>query len=159
MRRAVEQNNPKSPLHRGRDSEIDQGILPGLLGYQLRRAQVHMFQHFTANLGQFGVTPGQLGLLILLSRNPGISQTALARASGIERSTLGEVVGALEKRGLVERRRMEQDRRSHAVRLSPLGEETLAAILPLVDAHEQAAASRLTHEERSTLLGLLQRMS
>ncbi len=41
------------------DEELDLGILPGLLGYQLRRAQVTVFQHFAGALGDWNVTPGQ----------------------------------------------------------------------------------------------------
>ena len=77
------------------NEELDLGILPDLLGYQLRRAQVTVFQHFAGALGDWNVTPGQLGLLVLVSRNPGISQTALARAVGVERATLGEAVHRL----------------------------------------------------------------
>ncbi len=137
----------------------DFGVLPELLGYQLRRAQVRLFQHFAEHLRDYDITPGQLGLLILISRNPGISQTALARAAGIERSTLGEVVGRLEKRGLVTRGQMPDDRRSYALRLSRKGTRTLNRMLPDVHAHERDFTACLSESERQTLLALLRRLT
>lgn len=147
--------NDNDKNNRANARPIEYGALPGLLGYQLRRAQVMIFQHFAVSFGDRNITPGQLGLLILISENPGISQTALAKAARIERSTLGEVVGALEKRGLVDRRRMPRDRRSHAVHLSKQGRKTLDEIMPLVRAHELDATSSLSAGERENLLTLL----
>lgn len=143
----------------GRHGDPDFGVLPELLGYQLRRAQVRLFQHFAETLGHYDITPGQLGLLILISRNPDISQTALARAAGIERSTLGEVVGGLEKRGLVTRRHMPDDRRSYALRLSRKGTRTLNRMLPDAHAHERDFTAQLSESERRTLLALLRRLT
>ena len=139
--------------------DIDFGVLPELLGYQLRRAHVLFFQHFAARLSDRDITPGQLGLLILISRNPGISQTALAKAAGIERSTLGEAVGTLEKRGLVVRKPVPRDRRSHAVHLSEHGERALEEIMPPVRRHEAEATAGLSPSEREQLLGLLRRLT
>ncbi len=97
-------------------TKLDLGVLPELLGYQLRRAQLAVFQHFAATLGDRSITPGQVGLLVLVSRNPGISQTALASAVGVERSTLGEAIDRLVKRRLLVRKPAPRDRRSHALR-------------------------------------------
>ncbi|MFQ5534157.1 MAG: MarR family winged helix-turn-helix transcriptional regulator [Sphingomonadales bacterium] len=152
-------SNKSEKSNGARNDNIEFGVLPDLIGYQLRRAQLMFFQHFAATLGEKKITPGQLGLLVLISENPGISQSALAKAAGIERSTLGEVVSAMEKSGLVIRERMERDRRTHAVSLSRKGRQTLTEILPLVRRHEIAAASNLDAKERRQLLTLLRRLA
>jgi len=141
------------------DDELDLGILPGLLGYQLRRAQVTVFQHFADALGDRNVTPGQLGLLVLVSRNPGISQTALARAVGVERATLGEAIDRLHKRDLLRREPAPNDRRSYALHLSANGEKFLDDFLPRLLRHEEEVAGNLSPEERTTLLALLRRLA
>lgn len=141
------------------DEGLDLGILPELLGYQLRRAQVTVFQHFASSLGDQNITPGQVGLLVLVSRNPGISQTALARAVGVERSTLGEAVDRLLKRRLLLRKPAPQDRRSYALRLSPSGEKFLDAVVPRLMRHEDEVAAGLSPEERKTLIALLRRLA
>jgi len=95
----------------------------------------------------------------LLCRNPGISQTALAKAVGVERSTLGEVIEKLEARNLVKRKPAPEDRRSHAVRLSPQGERLLDQATPLVRDHEDRIAQNLSGKERKLLLDLLNRIA
>ena len=57
---------------------IDLDILPELLGYQLRRAQVRVFNSFLKRLEALDVSPGEFGLLVLVGANPGLNQNALA---------------------------------------------------------------------------------
>ena len=128
------------------EKQLDLGILPELLGYQLRRAQLTVFQHFAGALGDQNVTPGQIGLLVLVSRNPGISQTALARTVGVERSTLGEAIDRLLRRRLL-------------LHLSAIGETFLDDFVPRLLRHEDDVAARLSPEERKTLLALLRRLA
>ena len=141
------------------DESLDLGILPDLLGYQLRRAQLTVFQHFVGALGDRNVTPGQIGLLVLVSRNPGISQTALARAVGIERATLGEAIDRLRKRRLLRREPAPKDRRSYALHLSAIGEKFLEELVPRLLRHEDDVAARLSPKERKTLIALLRRLA
>lgn len=138
---------------------FERGLLPELVGYELRRAQIRVFQDITQTLSGPDLTPGHFGILVLLSHNPGITQTALAKAVGIERSTLGEVVEKLEARGLVTRNPALDDRRSYAVSLSPQGERLLGTVIPLVRAHEDKITHGLSAKERKILLNLLGRLA
>jgi len=70
------------------DEPLDLGLLPGLLGYRLRRAQIAAFQHFAATVGKSGITPGWFGLMVIVANNAGLSQTRLARALGVDGSTM-----------------------------------------------------------------------
>ncbi len=141
------------------NEELDLGILPDLLGYQLRRAQVTVFQHFAGALSDWNVTPGQIGLLVLVSRNPGISQTTLARAVGVERATLGEAIDRLHKRDLLRREPAPKDRRSYALHLSASGENFLDDFVPRLLRHEEEVAGNLSPKERTTLIALLRRLA
>lgn len=138
---------------------LDLGLLTDLIGYRLRRAQIRVFQDFARSLAGVDLTPGHFGILVVLSRNPGISQTALAKAVGVERSTLGEVIEKLDARKLVQRQPAPGDRRSRAVRLSPRGERLLDQAIPLVRAHEDGIARDLGGDERKRLLDLLGRIA
>jgi len=135
------------------------GILDQLLGYQIRRAQTRLFAHFEEHLHHLKITPGQLGLLVMISANPGINQVALARAVGIERATLGEFVDRFEREKLVERRGLIGDRRSYALHLTKRGQDFLDEAIPAVMAHESAFTEHLTSAERATLLKLLAKMA
>lgn len=138
---------------------IDYGILTGLVGYRLRLAQAAVFDHFLDSVGEHGVTPGQFGVLILIEANPGLSQSALAEALGIERSTMVTVIDRLESRGWVARKSSKTDRRSYALALTKAGAGLLARVTPLVRRHERQFNAELSEEEKATLIELLERLT
>ena len=139
--------------------DISLGLLPGLLGYNLRRAQVAVFQHFTEMVGASELTPGQFGVLVVIDANPGLSQTQLGNALGIDRSTVVAVIDRLEARGLVARQPAPNDRRSHALHLSDSGKATLRRLTERVRAHEHEIARHLSAEEQTRLIELLGRVA
>lgn len=140
------------------EGEIDLGILPGLIGYHLRKAQLAVFQDFARAVGSAELTPGQFGVMVVIDRNPGLSQTRLGQSLFIDRSTLVAVIDRLEARGLVERANAPRDRRSYALYLSGRGKALLAELVEIVRAHEQQIAAGLDDEERATLIALLRRI-
>jgi len=140
------------------DHPIKLGPLEDILGYHLRRAQSANFQLFDKNLSDHNISPGQFGLLCKIANNPGISQTALARAEGIERSTLGEIIDRFEARKLVERRRHPTDRRVYALHLTRKGKKFLSQITPEVIASESELTRKLTKQELKTLLTLIKKL-
>jgi len=141
------------PLKR---ATLAQGALPDLLGYRLRLAQQAVFRDFAASVQ--GLSPGRVGLLILIDANPGVTQSRLAEAVLRDRSTMVGVVDQLEAKGLVERRRGE-DRRTNGLWLTRPGRQLLARALRRIAAHERRIASRLSPAERRRLLQLLGKIS
>src|SRR3546814_2563087 len=83
-------------------AEIDFAVLPGYVGYNLRRTQAAVFRDFARVIGDLDITPGQFGLLTLLAANPGISQIELSRAVGLDKSTVTPPIDRLQARGLLE---------------------------------------------------------
>lgn len=140
------------------EAQTDFGLLPDLIGYQLRRAQTAVFQDFAASMNGADITPGQFGVLALIEANVGLSQTRLAQILGIDRSTLVAVLDKLERKGLIERAARPNDRRSHALKLSGEGEARFDALARLVRRHEARIARRLSSRERATLIALLRRI-
>ena len=140
--------------------KLDRGMLPTLLGYVLRRTQSAVFADFAATFQAAGaaLTPGEFGLLVLVARNTGLSQMALARALGIDRSTLVPILDRLQARGLLVRRRSATDGRTHALALTSSGNKALARFTSLVQAHEKRIASRLSTAETRTLIELLEKV-
>ena len=118
-----------------------------------------MFNDFVKAMADVQITPGQFGVITIINSNPGLTQSALARAVGIERSTMVAVVDALEDRGLVERRPSPNDRRSYALVLSEKGKELHRDLEPLIKEHEQRISGDLTDEEKDQLIGYLTRMA
>src|SRR5215469_1784712 len=134
------------------------GLLPDLIGYHVRRAQLAIYQDFAVTMDGAELTPGQFGVLALIDANPGLSQTRLGEILGIDRSTVVGVIDKLETRGLVERAAHPQDRRAHALRLSPSGAKRFNELARRVRSHENRIARRLSAPERALLIGLLQRI-
>jgi DNA-binding MarR family transcriptional regulator len=145
------------PGHELADHKLDRGLLPSLLGYVLRRTQSAVFGDFAATFAKAGeaLTPGEFGLLVLVERNAGLSQMALARALGIDRSTLVPILDRLQARGLLIRHPSPTDGRTHALQLTADGEKTLTRFTRLVRAHEKRIASGLSSAEIATLIELL----
>lgn len=138
---------------------ISTGLLPTLLGYQLRRAQTAVFKHFARVVGaEEDITPGLFGMAQVIAANPGLCQSRLAEAMGVDRSTIVSVIQQLEARGLVERRPSPEDRRSHALHLTREGRAGLRRMERLVLRHEAEIAGGLSPAERRTLMGLLERL-
>lgn len=144
----------KSPERSG----IDFGMLPGLAGYQLRLAQIAIFRDFAESLGEFDVTPGLFGILVIIEANSGLKQTELARAAHLDRSTVVSVIDNLERRGLVERRPAENDRRSNSLVLTADGTALLKKLKRRVQEHEKRLVEHLSEDERTTLVSLLQKI-
>ncbi len=137
---------------------VDYDILPELVGYHLRRAQGVVFDDFLRTMAAQRIAPGQFGVLVLIAANPGLSQSALARAVGVERSTMVGVIDRLQARGLFESRPSAADLRSYALGLSAAGRRLLTRLKPMVRRHEKRATLRLDEAEKATLIGLLRRL-
>ena len=134
------------------------GILPGLLGYQLRLAQRAIFDDFADAMGELEVSPGLFGMLVIIEANPGLKQSELAHAAQLDRSSLVPALDKLEARRLVERRASSEDRRVNGLWLTSEGSALLRQLKQRVARHEQRLARGLTTAERETLVALLQRI-
>lgn len=131
---------------------LDLGPLPGLLGYRLRLAQQAVFRDFAASVP--GVSPGRLGMLLLVEANPGVTQSRLARAVGRDRSTMVGALDQLEAKGLIERRKG-ADRRTNGLWLTRSGRAMLGRAKRAIAVHERRVSARLSAAERARLLELL----
>jgi len=132
------------------------GPLPGLLGYRLRLAQQAVFRDYAAAVPE--ASPGRAGILFLIEANPGVTQSRLAQAVGLDRSTMVGVLHALEARELVERRRG-KDRRTNGLWLTRAGRALVASLKRRIRVHERRVASRLSAAERAQLLALLEKLA
>jgi DNA-binding MarR family transcriptional regulator len=137
------------------DTPLRPGVLPALLGYRLRLAHRRVFSDFARSVAE--LSPGRVGILLLLEANPGVTQSRLALAVALDRSTMVGVIHALEARGLVERRRG-VDRRTNGLWLTRAGRSLAARLKRRIELHEQRVAARLTPSERAQLIALLEKL-
>lgn len=149
---------PASAARKKPVAALDLGLLPKLVGYQLRMAQVALFRDFAQGPGRYDVTPGLFGVLVIIEANRDLKQSELARATHLDRSTVVTVIDNLERRGLVERRAALNDRRSNAIRLTADGASLLRKLKRQVHQHEKRLLQHFSAAEREDFLGLLQKV-
>ena len=138
---------------------IDYGLLGGWVGFNLRMAQAATFQAFSRRSKDIGARPGRFATLMLIGKNPGISQTALSRANGRDKSTLTPLLADLVRRGLVRRTRTRADRRSYRLTLTPAGRRMLRQFTELARVHERNLDRIIGPRERAAFLRVLRRIT
>ena len=137
------------------DRSLEFAELHDHIGYFLRRLQVAVFSNFIKTLAPMDVRPAQYSVLVLISANPGRSQSAIGQALNIERARLARMLHELERRDWIERRAAPGDRRSHSLYLTDTGTKALARIRGLTARHEQHMIELIGPERRAQLLNLL----
>ena len=138
---------------------VDFGPLADWIGFNLRMAQASAFQAFSHLSREIGERPGRFATLLLIGQNPGISQTALSRANGRDKSSLTPVLEDLVRRGLVQRQRTRGDRRTYRLRLTPAGERTLDQLVACARRHEKNLDRIIGAKNRATFLRILKKIA
>lgn len=129
--------------------------LTGLAGYLIRQAQLWVFEDFNATLGPLELRPVDFSILTIVKENPGLSQMALSQVLGVVRSALVPTLDGLESRGLLERTPSANDRRSHALYLTPEGTALLERADAFVQQHEKRLIKKVGAGGHKQLLQIL----
>lgn len=140
------------------DEPVRFGPLEHWLGFNLRMAQAAAFQAFSRLSSEIGVQPGRFATLTLIGANPGITQTALSRANGRDKSTLTPLIGDLVRRGLIRRTRDRKDRRTYRLTLTPAGLRLLKALTDCAEQHERNL-DRVVGADRALFIRLLRKVA
>jgi DNA-binding MarR family transcriptional regulator len=110
---------------------------------------------FADLIASIDLTPPHAGILRVIAAEPGRSQQALSGQLGLLPSRVVAYVDELEDLGYVERRRNPDDRRLHALYLTPSGKKALSKIGELGRQHERLMTAGLDTEQHDTLRQLL----
>ena len=121
----------------------------------LHRAGLCAGDIFGDEMSKQGLTPRQYAVLVSVAENEGVSQTTLVERTGIDRSTLADIVRRMIKKGLLDRRRTREDARAYAVRLSQEGRQRLAMATPLAARADDRLLAALSAEDRKRFLEML----
>ena len=156
--------NGSGRVRRGKKGEtiaeaIRFGPLETWVGFNLRMAQEHAFQAFSRRSQEIGEGPGRFATLTLIARNPGISQTELSHANGRDKSSLTPVVEDLVQRGLVERKRMRDDRRTYRLNVTSAGKKTLVQLTRCARRHERVLDGIIGQRDRKRFIQILKKIA
>ncbi len=111
---------------------------------------------FAEAVGERGITPRQCAVLLAIrdAKAPP-SQTALVQTTGIDRSTMADIVRRLVTRKLVSRRRTRNDARAYAVELTEAGENVAQLAEQAAAATNRALVRRMPSAVRASFTDAL----
>ena len=133
--------------------------LDGIVFHLLHRASQRADQLFEKEAGNGGLTPRQFAVLLAVGEAADPSQTDLVAATGIDRSTIADLVRRLVNKGLLQRQRSRSDARAYAVRLSGSGRGALKSMQSKAARVDSALLTGLGNEQRSALIETLKTIS
>ena len=110
---------------------------------------------YSDEAGTDGPTQRQFAVMEAVSAKSGLTQTDLVRATGIDRSTLADLVARMTTKGLLEREKSTIDARAKAVKLSEAGTALLEAARPRVEAADRRILALLPKGKREGFIELL----
>lgn len=125
-------------------------------GHLLRRAQQYAHDLYAKEVGASGPTPRQFEVLHTVAQNEGLSQTDLVRATGIDRSTLADMIARMIKKGHLSRQRTKADARANAVSITASGKRVLQGASSAVNRAEAGALGVLPKSQQGAFIRALQ---
>jgi DNA-binding MarR family transcriptional regulator len=139
-------------------AKVDLGILPALLGYNLRRAHQTSWRTYVRFIGKDKIRPGLFSLMCLVRTNPSISQIELGTHLGVDKTSIVALLDRLERAGLIQRKRSTRDRRRQGICLTEAGGREFEALVQKVRQLERHMSTRFSAPELKQFLGYLRRM-
>ena len=137
---------------------IDSRYLETLMGYNARRAALSIISVFLDRMAIYDLKPVEFSVLSLVLHNPGITSRQLCAALNILPPNLVGLVQSLDKRGLIVRMPHPRDGRAMGLHPTRQGADLMAKAEKTASELEVDVTRRLTAQERSTLLRLLQKI-
>ena len=129
--------------------------LDNLPGHYIRRMQQIAVAIFLQETEEHGVTPVQYAALQGVANTPEIDQRSLARAIGLDTSTVAGVIDRLEARGLMLREASAEDRRVRLLHLTDEGRALLSALVPAMQRAQERMLEPLPKGERGEFMRML----
>ncbi|MFA9474535.1 MAG: MarR family winged helix-turn-helix transcriptional regulator [Filomicrobium sp.] len=127
---------------------------------QLEQSPIHLLHRagqcagdvFQSEMRTEDLTPRQYAVLVAVAENEGLSQTNLVEMTGIDRSTLADIIRRMLKKGLVQRRRTKEDARAYAVKLTEEGRRILRSAEPMARRVDDRILQALPAAQRDRFL-------
>ncbi|MEO9873945.1 MAG: MarR family winged helix-turn-helix transcriptional regulator [Anderseniella sp.] len=138
-------------------SNTNENIAP--VSFWLKRAAQYSADLYSDRRGKSGLTQRQFTVLEAVFHNEGQSQTTLVKETGIDRSTLADLVNRLETHGYLSRKRSDKDARVNFVSLTEAGRDMLLNAQPQVSLVDQALVEALPERNRKAFVASLQLLS
>jgi DNA-binding MarR family transcriptional regulator len=140
-------------MAKGKTRSEEDGLAASVTHLLHRSLQLALDMH--AEAGPVEITQRQYTVLAAAAAADGQTQNDLVRATGIDRSTLADLVARMMAKGLLERQRSATDARANTVRLSDAGRRALSASSGPAAAADEKLLSYLPAKKRDGFLKAL----
>lgn len=154
-----DQDQEASPNLPNQQVEAKAFLLNSSPSHLLHRAQQAAADLHAAALGANGLTQRQFAVLAVLAEQDGVSQSELVVRTGIDRSTLAEMVARMEAKGLTQRTKSVTDSRANSVTLTSTGRAMYEEALPKLAEVDALVLARLPASKRASFVDLLTRLA
>lgn len=123
--------------------------------YLIKRLEMAVRSHLDRATSDVGLTTPQYTALSSLLARPGITSAELARMAFITAQAMNEMVGALERKGLIRRDTSPHNRKQLRIFLTDHGRECVRQCDARADVVERQMFDHLSVEDQQTLTRLL----
>lgn len=110
-------------------------------------------------LAPYGINTSQYLFILVLCKEPGITQDKLPERIGINKSNVTRTLAQLEKAGFIQRRENPQDKRTTTVHPTSRAYEAYPHIMRIVQQWDASVTEIFAENEKLTLQALLERMA
>lgn len=155
---AASEHNEHDEQESGRQSGAILNFATRSATHLLHRAGQQAEELFSRAASELAITARQFIVLAAIDGLDQPSQTVLCDVSGIDRSTLADIVRRLEMRGLIHRQRTKSDARMYAVKVTDEGRAVLQRAAPIARNVEEELLAGLGEADREVFVKLLGRM-
>jgi DNA-binding MarR family transcriptional regulator len=130
-----------------RDSQLERSPL-----HLLHRVHQRATELFQEKMGGIDLTARQYVVLVTASQKVGASQQYIIDATGIDRSTVSQIMQTMIRKGLLKRRRTREDARAYAITLTEHGRDVLKASEAIATGVDEALIAALPATRAKTFI-------
>ncbi|MDD3500431.1 MAG: MarR family winged helix-turn-helix transcriptional regulator [Sulfurovum sp.] len=128
------------------------------LGFVLNRTALASKNRFNQMIKAYGISPEQWSVLYRVVEQGGISQKVLADSTYKDQGNLTRMIDKLIEKGYIRREADADDRRAVKLFATEKSVALAEAVAPLSGSHNESMTIGFSHEEKATLIALLDRV-
>ncbi len=130
-----------------RDSQLERSPL-----HLLHRVHQRATELFQEKMAGVDLTARQYVVLVTVSQSDGASQQDIIDQTGIDRSTVSQIMQTMIRKGLLKRRRTREDARAYAITLTDHGRDVLKASEAIASGVDEALVAALPATRAKTFI-------
>lgn len=122
-------------------------ILKDAIGYRINKVANHINTQLNKILATYDIAVEQRATLEIIKFEKDVKQTTIAQLLGKDKTTISRSLNVLEKKGLIFKNEIQNDKRIKVIKLTPKGEEVLEKTQESMNQfREKLHTSLQTHE-------------